>query len=238
MIACVVDTETTGLVIGEARIIEIGCVLIDADTKSIVSTWSSLIYSKAYGPLDGLSMMQAFDINKIPRSILQRCGIDPEIAFMELNSYFEISDFIIAHNAIGFDKPLLEFEVKNFGLTLVDRPWVDSKCDIDWEASSNRLQHLASDYGIYTGQAHRALGDCMTLVELLRVSGKDLRQALEKSKIPLIDIVGEFPYESRDIAKARRFRWNPDKKIWFKTIRESELEKEQKVDGFVIKRML
>lgn len=238
MIFCLFDLETTGLVVGDARVIEAACVLYDRDLSEPIEQWSTLIYDASYGNLDSIDAFNAFSVNGICKTLLCKCGMNPVLAFKTINRYFERADYIVGHNILNFDMPLLEFEAGQFGVQLTDKPKFDTRSDIEYPSKhySKRLSHLASDFNIPTFDSHRALGDCVTLSRLLK-HVRITDEMLEKSKSPLIRIEGEVAYERREEAKKRRFMWDNEKKKWYKLIRECDFDKENDITSFMIRRV-
>ena len=241
MIFCIHDLETSGLVIGEARIIEAACVLFDRDRAEIIEQWSSLIYDNSYGTFDSIEAHNAFAVNGISKMTLYKHGMNPVTAFKIVNRYFERADYIVGHNILNFDIPLLGFEAAQFNTTITNKPKFDTRSDIEYPSRhySKRLSHLCSDFSIPTFDSHRALGDCVSLSKLLKhVQVTD--EMLEKSKSPLIKIIGEISFkenEKREEAKKRRFMWDAQNKQWYKLIRECDFDKENDVTSFMIRKV-
>lgn len=239
MILCIVDTETSGLIIGESRIIEVAAVLYDNELQDVIEQWATLIYAPEYGNFSTTEAFNALLVNKISPMLLHKYGMHPKEAFKKLNKYLEKADLIVGHNVLNFDKPLLEFEAAQYEVKIVQKDWFDTRSDIDYPPQhySRRLSHLASDYGIPTFDNHRALSDCITVAKLLKHF--NLKDAVERAKSPLIRIIGEITFhenEKREEAKKRRFMWSAKAKLWYKVIRECDFDKENDITSFVIRK--
>ena len=80
---------------------------------------------------------------------------------------FKSIDYAVAHNA-PYDYTVLSRYIKE----IKDLKWVCSQRDFNHDkhlkrrATSKRLGHLAVDYGIPLINYHRAVDDCMTLLQL------------------------------------------------------------------------
>ena len=240
MVFCIFDIESSGLTIGSARILEVGCCLYDDDIKEVFEKWSTLVSCVEYGNYDSVEANQAFAVNGINKILLARHGMHPKDAFKIVNRYFDRSDYVIAHAGNNFDRPLLTFEAGQFGITISDKPWIDSKEDIEYGSKfySRRLQHLAVDVGANSNVCHRALEDCLTLSRV--IPHFDMQSAIERSKSPIIRIEGEITFQEtdkREEAKKRRFMWDTEKKKWYKLIRQSDFGKEESAVSFKIRRV-
>jgi DNA polymerase-3 subunit epsilon len=137
---------------------------------------------------------------------------------------------VIAHNA-AFDRPFVEarwpiFESLN---------WACSIKDIDWREEgfgSAKLEYLLSTQG-YFYEAHRAEADCRALLALLNQVLPESQQTvllaiLETLNKPLKKVyaVGS-PYETKDILKARGYRWSGDLRCWSRQLAgDKELQDE------------
>ena len=156
----VVDVETTGLsaVFGD-RVCEIGVVLAQGDT--ILETYQTLVnpqrpISPGAASVNGLSdaqVSQAPTFAEIAAQVLER--IDGRV--------------LVCHNA-PFDLGFLEAEFSRLGRGLQPAGVIDT-LDLArryFHFRSNSLPAVASDLGIETPQAHRALGDALTTFHVFR----------------------------------------------------------------------
>jgi DNA polymerase-3 subunit epsilon len=125
---------------------------------------------------------------------------------------------IIAHHA-EFDRPFVEKLFPEFAT----RPWACSMSQIDWKAEgyeSAALYSLATACGFFYDR-HLAVADCMAAIALLERelprSGKlAFLQLLERGRQPTWRVVAEgSPFQKKDELKARGYRWNAEKKVWF-----------------------
>jgi len=137
---------------------------------------------------------------------------------------------VIAHNA-GFDRPFAErrwpaFEEKAWGCSLREVDWRDAD---GYEGGG--LGVLLAAHGLFFG-AHRAVEDGYALVELLGrtlpTSGQTalnlLRGSARRATVRLW-AVGS-PFESKDLLKARGYRWNGDARSWWADVAEEAVDDE------------
>ncbi|MBW6456962.1 MAG: hypothetical protein K0A98_13860 [Trueperaceae bacterium] len=137
---------------------------------------------------------------------------------------------VIAHNA-GFDRPFAERRWPAFQ----DKAWGCSLREIDWRDADGYegggLGSLLAAHGLFFG-AHRAVEDGYALVELLGrtlpTSGETalnlLRASARRATVRLW-AVGS-PFESKDLLKARGYRWNGEARSWWTDVAEEAVEDE------------
>jgi DNA polymerase-3 subunit epsilon len=128
---------------------------------------------------------------------------------------------IIAHNA-SFDRPFVEKRWPVFK----DKQWVCSIKDIDWKSEgvgSAKLEYLLQTQGIFY-EAHRAETDCWALLELLNAvlpqsQQPALLRLLESLNQPQVRLYATgSPFDSKDLLKARGYRWAPEIKCWHRQL--------------------
>lgn len=137
---------------------------------------------------------------------------------------------VIAHNA-GFDRPFAErrwpaFERVAWGCSLREIDWRDAD---GYEGGG--LGALLAAHGLFFG-AHRAVEDGYALVELLGrtlpTSGQTALNLLrERARETTVRVwaVGS-PFESKDLLKARGYRWNGEARSWWTDVAETAVDDE------------
>ena len=211
----ILDTETTGLDNESDDCIEVGSILFNVKSRSVLAQQSFLL------PVESNN---AEKINNIPAAITRL----PQ-PFFEAIKYFEslvhASDVILAHNA-SFDK-------KWFGLKKlphIEKQWICSMDDITWPSDRQlktrpSVKDLALAYGVPVWNAHRALTDCIYLAEVLKRCD-ELEKLLIRALEPKVLIRAEISYEKRHLAKNAGFRWNDlIKGAWSRHMSRREMEK-------------
>ena len=156
-----VDTETTGLRPDSERIIEIGAVRFSIN--GVEDTFSTLIYpEKTLSPL-------ITSLTGITYGMLESQPLFTEIAD-DFISFIEGSK-LIAHNA-GFDMRFLNMELLRAGKKELKSPAVPAVDTLRYarkafpELGKYNLPFLAEKLCINPGNAHRALDDALTCMNL------------------------------------------------------------------------
>lgn len=237
------DFETTGLDTGNDRIIEVGAVLWETDTKKPLVTFNYFLQSDKFIEPD------ASKVNGITDEMLLEFGESPYSVFEDLDEFCRKHDvkYLVAHNAENFDKPMLMAELARhgelYGDTLKSTPWIDTRTDIPFasEPTSRKLIHLAADLGFVNPFAHRAVFDVLTMLRVL--SNYDINAVLEYQRIPFVTMQALVTYDERELAKEQRFSWEKigDKKypkMWVKRIKQNLLELEKSKCKFQVREIL
>jgi DNA polymerase-3 subunit epsilon len=199
--ALIIDVETTGLTNND-EIIELAAILFEYDDQTkkvgkILDTYSGLREPRC--PISP----QAQKINRITDEMVIGQKLDDQrIQFMLASS-----DLVIAHNA-KFDRSFLARLYPEFSA----KTWRCSMTDIDWAHKGHAfqsLEKLAKDHEIKIGRgkAHRALGDCETVYNLLAVENNldELIAGLE-SRIVELSPSGEELYPVQIDGEQKYFR--------------------------------
>lgn len=209
----ILDTETTGLDASKEKIIELALLRLEVDSAT----------GQPLGPVQVLDELE--DPGRpIPKEVVALTGItDADVQGKRLDeariaAMLEGVDLVIAHNA-AFDRPFCEARIAQFR----DLAWACSFADIDWKAqgrSSSKLEALALELGWFY-DAHRAEMDCHALLAVLCAP---LPQAPERTGLATLLAAAakpsyrlyatHAPFDSKDLLKARGYRWNAEQKVW------------------------
>ena len=208
----ILDTETSGLDPEVDSCLEVGAILFDVASRSVLAQQSFLL------PVETNA---AEAINRIPAAVTRL----PQ-PWSEGMSWFQnlvaAADVLVAHNA-AFDRQW-------FGrgaLPAVARPWLCSMEDIRWPAdrqlrSRPSVRDLALAYGVPVWAAHRALTDCIYLAEVF-ARCDDLETLLQRGLEPRRLMRARVSFDERHQAKEAGFRWNdPIKGAWTRRLSERE----------------
>jgi len=209
----ILDTETTALSPQQGQCIEVGAVLFDVSSRSVLMQVSFLL------PCDH---NPAQSVNGIPAAVSRlpqpwRSGL----------SCFEAmvadADALLAHNA-AFDRQWFG----NGSLPALEKPWICSMEDIRWPAdrqlrATPSVRDLALAYGVPVWAAHRALTDCIYLVQVFQRCD-ELEPLLQAALEPRRLVRARLSYDERQLAKDAGFRWNePVTKAWSRRLSEREI---------------
>ena len=221
---CFLDLETTGSNKETCKIIEFAGKLTAIDKNN--------------GELIGIiDSYQSFNDPEEPISqeITRITGItDEDVEGHSLNwgiisQIMHDADIIVAHNA-SFDRAFMD----RYLPLSKDKVWVCSVNDINWaERGFNaRGQEILCIWHGFYYESHRAMYDVDALIHLVTYDVKEQNKAsLElianstKSSYQIAAI--NSPYETKDLLKSRKYRWNPTRKYWWKNIFLEDLESEK-----------
>ena len=149
----ILDTETTGLDPKKgAKMIEICGILYNVQHKAVLQVYSTLLPCET-NAAEHINLISPV-ITNLPYSILHTLQI--------FNSMIEHADALVAHNA-QFDKQF----VNEFLPLAVDKKWLCTKNDFKWPVPLRRyrLQDVCEAMEVPYVDAHRALQDCMFMVQ-------------------------------------------------------------------------
>lgn len=212
----VLDTETTGFEVENDRVIELGMLLFEFDPVSGAIHQVLEVFDELEDP--GFEIPPAsIAVHHITDDMVRGKRIDDT----RVAGFLKNVDVVIAHNA-SFDRPFVEarwpvFETLNWGCSIKD---------IDWREEgfgSAKLEYLLSTQG-YFYEAHRAETDCWALIALLN---QVLPQSQQTALLALLEKLNQAqqkvyainsPFETKDMLKARGYRWSPDLRCWSRVL--------------------
>lgn len=223
-IGLALDTETTGLDHTVDEVIELGIVKFEYGASGLI-----------YRVLDTFNQLQQ-PSRPIPPEITRLTGIaDADVAGQTIDdtavqTLAADAAVVIAHNA-GFDRQMCERRWPIFA----DRNWACSCHQVPWRAEGHegqKLGYLLNDFG-YFHTGHRAIDDCHALLALLsqplRSSGRlALACLLETARKPTVRLWAKgSPIETKDLLRARSYRWSGRRRCWYIDLNEDQLEVER-----------
>jgi DNA polymerase-3 subunit epsilon len=209
----ILDTETTALSPPQGQCIEVGAVLFDVASRSVLMQVSFLL------PCDH-NPAQA--INGIPAAV-SRLHQPWRSGLACFEAMVADADALLAHNAC-FDRQWFG----NGELPALSKPWICSMEDIRWPAerqlrATPSVRDLALAYGVPVWAAHRALTDCIYLVQVFQRC-TELEALLQAALEPRQLVRARLSYDQRHLAKEAGFRWNePVPKAWSRRLSEREI---------------
>ena len=218
--AVVLDTETTGMDAERDKVIELALVKFEYDRNSgevgrVLEVYDGLEDPGAPIPPESTA------IHGITDAMVAGERLD-EAAIERLLDGVGV---VIAHNA-GFDRPFVERRLPGFA----SLPWACSLREVPWEAAgigSAKLEYLAYRCGFFF-EGHRAEIDCRALLEVLRrpfgeTGASALKVLLESAREPSLRVWATgSPFETKDVLRARGYRWEADKRVWYRDLAAAE----------------
>lgn len=208
----IIDTETTGLDPSHGQCIEVGAVLFHVASRALLAQVSFLLPA-ARNPAQHVNGIAA-EVTQLPQP--WQAGLSCFEALLDR------ADAVLAHN-VAFDRQW-------FGigpLPAIKKPWICSMADIQWPADRHlrptpSVRDLALAYGVPVWAAHRALTDCIYLVQVFERC-VDLEELLAAAQEPRQLFRAKLSYAERHRAKEAGFRWNdPVAGAWSRRLSDRE----------------
>jgi DNA polymerase III epsilon subunit-like protein len=151
------DTETTGL--RGARACDIALIEIDPVTLEVIDTFSSLIDPETPIPPGASAIHGIFDAD-----VYHAPTMEEFVTQVLPGGRIDEPCVLVGHN-VKFDKPFFE-PVMNVQKTMCTL--MMARQAYPTGPINHKLASVAKFLGIEQGEAHRALGDCLTVLGILR----------------------------------------------------------------------
>ncbi|MBB4155068.1 DNA polymerase-3 subunit epsilon [Sphingomonas jinjuensis] len=222
-VIAVVDVETTGFDPDEDAVIELAVRRIRHDADGVVTRIGRL-WSWREDP--GRPIPQEVSrLTSLSDDDVRGRSIDTVLA----TSLLADARWILAHNA-NFDLRFVERRLPELGAP----GWACSMSEVDWPAhgfDGRKLGHLLSQCGWFH-DAHSAGSDVDAVIALMRHGMPDGRPALAH----LLENANDDVWRVRAVGarislkgllKRRGYRWDPDGRVWHRTIAERDRERER-----------
>ena len=217
-----IDFETTGLSPETDQIIEVGAVVWDAEQKKPVEMFSKLVQ------VTNLPLLpKIVELTGITDEHLKNFGVPLSGVLDEMHRLASKCDYLVGHNALGFDRKFLDKACQQFEKPLFKQRWIDTTIDINFpqDIKTRKLTYLAADHNFMSPAAHRAAFDVMTMFQL--VARYDIQEICERASSNLVNVIARVSYENKNLAAENGFRWDPAQKIWSKSMRKYDLDRAQ-----------
>lgn len=226
---CVLDVETTSKDPSEARITDVAAILFDSDRDTVLTSFGGLCRLPAGVSIPG----EVVELTGITTDDCMEWGKPLSDALLEVGSVCSRAEvsYLVGHKIRSYDIPVIAAEAARLDgvgdalANFLALPCLDTTEDLPLppRTTSLRLTHLAADHGFLVDGAHRAMADAIATLRLLRCYPLD--EVVRRSRAPKIRLMAwGLPYDRREEAKTLRFHWDPARKVWFKEIREYELD--------------
>lgn len=215
---CSLDFESTGLDTSKDEPIEVGMILFSTNLRRQME--SDGFFVKTNLPITE----EVTKLTGITQAALSRFGYSSEDALDSVLDMLNDSDAVIGQNVIRFDKKLLESWAARHGKKVPEKLWIDTYTDLPVTVEPKSLKYLAADHGFIPSSSHAALADCETVLRIAMMH--DVDQLIARAKEPTVVLQAHVSYDTNKLAKERRYRWNPDNKIWWRSFKQSDVKKE------------
>ena len=209
------DFETTGLDVEKDRVIEVGAVLYSTGQKRCIESLGCLVKSEV--PVTA----EITKLTGVHQAALDKFGWSQEDAFGNLDFLIDSAEVIIGHNVLKFDKLVYEAWTRRMNQTATDKLWIDTMIDIK-DHEGKKLSYLAADHKIINHFPHSALADCETVLTI--INNYEIMDLVKRAQTPTIVIRGRQDRKQNDLVKKAKFRWNPDRKIWWRPTKECDVQ--------------
>lgn len=223
MIVAGLDLEATGLDKVNDRPIEVGLTLWSTNLKRALESKNFLVQSGGV-PVTA----EVTEITGINQSMVDKFGLEPDEAFDETVSFISRAEAIVAFNGRRFDIPMMQAWAKRHGTTFPDKLVIDPFEDMPATSIAaspgmrgQELITMCAKQGIYF-PAHEAGADVGAMLRLM--STRPFELVMDRAKSDSVIIQSKQGRNENDKAKKHKFRWHPDHKIWWKSVKRIDLD--------------
>jgi len=213
MILAGFDIESTGLDKVQDRPIEVGIALWTTKYNRSLDTRALLIKSDGVPVTDEIT-----EITGITQSMVDNFGYEPSEAFDEMMYFMDKAEAIVAFNGHRFDVPMCQAWAKRVKKDFPDKLLIDPFTDVPMKGQE--LITMCAKLGIYY-DAHEAGADVGAMLRL--VAKFSFEVVLERAKSPMLVVQSKQDFSNNKAAKRHKFRWNNDHRIWWKAVKEIDL---------------
>lgn len=217
MILLSLDFETTGLDRENDEVIEVGAILYTTNQKKCLESAGYLV--KPNKPIS----QEITNITGITQAAANKFGFSSQQGLENLVEMAKQADAIVGQNIIRFDKPFFDNWCRKERVPIIEKLYIDTRTDLPG-VESKSLSYMAADHGFLNLFPHSALADAQTVLKLVSMYNIDeVKKLAESSTVVLI---GQQDRADNSLAKKRKFAWNGDYKIWWKAVKECQVDTE------------
>ena len=208
------DLESTGLDLVKDRPIEMAAMLWSTKMNRSVDSEAVLVQA------DGVPVSaEITEITGITQAAVDKFGYEPSDAFEILTSFIDQAEAVATFNGRRFDIPMSKEWASRVKSTFPEKLHIDLSTDLPMR--SQELITMCAKKG-FLYPAHEALGDVGGMLKLMSMFPFDI--VLQRAKSPMIVVQSKQSFNENNKVKKHKFRWNPDLKIWWKAIKEMDLD--------------
>ncbi len=213
MIVAGLDLESTGLDIAKDRPIEVGVALWTTKFNRSLDTRAFLVQSDGVPVTDEIT-----GITGITQAMCDKYGYTPEEGFDESMYFVDRAEAVVAFNGKRFDVPMYHQWAKRLKKQFPEKFVIDPYTDLPMRGQE--LITMCAKVGIYY-DPHEAGADVGAMLRLVGHFPFDV--VLTRAKSPTVVVQSLQDRRENNKAKKHKFRWNPDRKIWWKAVKEIDL---------------
>lgn len=228
MLIAFFDFETTGNDPAQDRITEVGALLYTTTFNRVVMAEQFLVEG------DLAITPKITGITKINKPMIDKFGLTSADGLARLQNYFDMAEAVAGMNIFEFDLPIYRNWCTREGEEPIEKLVIDVRTDLP-NTESKKLGYMAADAGFLNPFPHAALPDAWTALRL--VEGHDIEKVLERAKSPRVTLKAHVTFDTNYLAKERKYGWHPGRKVWYKVVKELDVEQESKDCSFDISRI-
>jgi DNA polymerase III subunit epsilon len=228
MLIAFFDFETTGLDVNQDRPTEVGVLLYTTTFKRVVMAEQFFVDNEM--PITP----KITELTKINKPMLDKFGLESKDALSRLQNYFDMADAVAGQNIFQFDMPFYRNWCIRESEEPIEKLIIDTRTDLPG-VEAKHLGYMAADAGFLNPFPHAALPDAWTCLRLFE--GSDLEKVLERAKSPRVYLKAHVSFDNNQLAKDRKYGWHPGRKVWYKIVKELDVELEGKEAPFDISRI-
>jgi DNA polymerase-3 subunit epsilon len=208
------DIESTGLDKVEDRPIEVGAAVWTTKYNRSLDTRALLIKS------DGVPVTEEItQITGITPGMLDSFGYEPADAFDEMLYFMDKGEALVAFNGRRFDVPMCQAWAKRVKKEFPNKLLIDPFTDLPMRGQE--LITMCAKMGIYY-DPHEAGADVGAMLRL--VAKFDFQTVFERAQSPIVVVQSMQRRNENNKAKKHKFRWNPEQSIWWKAVKECDID--------------
>lgn len=226
------DFETTGLDRAQDRVIEVGAILYSTTQKRVLMAEDFLVDNEV--PISA----EISGITGIKKGMIDKFGLVSTDALARLQNYFDLGEAVCGANIIEFDLPFyVNWCIRENQEPIAKLP-IDIKTDLI-NTEAKHLGYMAADAGFLNPFPHGALPDAWTVLRLVEKNAEKytIDAIVERAKSPRVYLQAMVSFDDNYKAKARKYKWDADRKVWYTCIKELDLQAEAAAAPFDVKRI-
>jgi hypothetical protein len=214
------DVETTGLDVNNDRVIEVGAILYSTGQHRILESAGFLVKT------DVAISKEVTDLTHIHPVALEKFGYESNSALDNVLVMADLAEAVIGHNIRRFDKRVVEAWCMREHRPVLDKMHIDTMTDLPQEGKKLSYMALEAPKPFINPFPHAAITDALTVICLADQYDTDV--IVKRAKSPTLVVQSHQARNANDDAKKFKFRWNPDRKIWWKAIKALDFDAFQK----------